>query len=396
MTDLELFLKYNRKIPLISYSSKINFLLNGTYQCNNNCSYCYNQNIRNIYKNAIIDKKTITNFLSIFKPIINNICWHGGETTLLDEDLIFFLEQEKQRLNIQCETNIQTNGILMTPEKIQRLNNKNIQIGYSFDGIFNNETRGVKITQSILSLIKDNQNIGFITVYNQEHIQQILENYYYYKQLGVSSVVSNFVHERTISQSYEQETAQINTADFVSCVFDYIKYWVYDIYGPIYDRTICSYIESFFKIPDVCTFRNCIGSHLLIDPYGNVGICGTNLLEDSIGNVNEVSNYQDILSSPKYLQILNAQEQLVQKHCLKCLWKDTCYGGCMEINHELDPAYNTISAASCNSMKKLMPKIFDLIKEIDITREDIYNPIFLDILKQNNYISLSEIKKREG
>ena len=100
MTDLELFLKYNQKIPLMMYSSKVNFLLNGTYNCNNNCSYCYNQNIRNIYKNAIIDKKTITNFLSIFKPVIGNICWHGGETTLLDEDLIFFLEQEKQRLNI--------------------------------------------------------------------------------------------------------------------------------------------------------------------------------------------------------------------------------------------------------------------------------------------------------
>lgn len=396
MTDLELFLKYNQKIPLMMYSSKVNFLLNGTYNCNNNCSYCYNQNIRNIYKNAIIDKKTITNFLSIFKPVIGNICWHGGETTLLDEDLIFFLEQEKQRLNIQCETNMQTNGILITPERLQLFKNNNINVGFSFDGVFNSETRGEKITQSILSLMKNNEKIGFITVYNQGHIHQILENYQYYKQLNISSIVSNFVHERTIEQKYEQETAQIDPISFVNYIFNYIKYWIYDINAPICDRTVCNYIESFFKIPDVCTFGDCLGSHLLVDPYGNVGICGVNLLEDNIGNVNEVSNYQDILSSPKYLQILNAQKRLVQEHCSGCLWKDTCYGGCMEINHELDPTYNTISAASCNSMKMLMPKIFDLIKEVDITRTDIYNPIFLDILKQNNYISLSEIKKREG
>ena len=49
----------------------------------------------------------------------------------------------------------------------------------------------------------------------------------------------------------------------------------------------------------------------------------------------------------------------------------------------------------CKYNKLLLYGIYELIKDIDINDVEQYNPIFLRLLKTNNYFSLTEIKEIE-
>lgn len=67
----------------------------------------------------------------------------------------------------------------------------------------------------------------------------------------------------------------------------------------------------------------------------------------------------------------------------------------MGLNYECDHSYQTISPRNCEYNHRLLDGIYELIKDIDVTRRDVYNPIFLQLLEENCYYSLTEIKEIE-
>ena len=98
-------------------------------------------------------------------------------------------EQIKTKNNYDFRTSFQTNGVLLTPEKIDFLNKLNIRWGTSFDGLDNNHNRGELSTKSILKLISTRKDMmpGFINVYTKETADHMIENYEYYKTIGVKN-----------------------------------------------------------------------------------------------------------------------------------------------------------------------------------------------------------------
>ncbi|MBO7209493.1 MAG: SPASM domain-containing protein [Methanobrevibacter sp.] len=131
-----------------------------------------------------------------------------------------------------------------------------------------------------------------------------------------------------------------------------------------------------------------------MDPYGNIGQCGSSAKDNTIVNIRDIEHYSDLLFHPALLNTLAKQQQLIKNSCKDCPWANVCNGGCMGNNYEHDPSYTTLNPRVCKYNKLLLNGIYELIKDIDI-EDKTYNPIFINLLKRNNYFSLTEIKEIE-
>lgn len=416
--DFKLFCKYNlidtyqkdkndqqliKKLKRRSYRSqyvhhhpmrRVLILMHGNYTCNANCIYCEHHLLRDDYKTAIMSEDIAEQVVKKLGPMTRELTWHGGEPTLLPESLIEKVEQSKEKYGVNFPTSLQTNAIALTPEKYEFFKSHNIRLGTSFDGIFNTRNRGENSTKAILNLLQNDPPFGFITVYIKDTVDYMIENYEYYKTLGVKRFQSCIVRENVIENSNPYLISAEKSAEKM---LEYINYWIHDTNNPILDSYVTRQIKRLLGRILICEDGNCIRGWIIIDPYGNIGLCGQSQSENGIVNIKDIDDYNDLFYHPKFLSAINKQNALM-KTCLegkKCPWYNVCNGGCMGNNYECDSNYQTISERGCKYNSLLLEGIYNLIKDIDITRTDIYNPYFLDVLKQNCYFSLTEIKQLE-
>jgi len=415
MTDKELFLKYNM-VPTNTYTKDeiltnklynneikwepvnlhhdILILLHGSYACNANCIYCENGELRKKYHNKFISKETLRLLIERLGSNIREITWHGGEPLLIPEDTIEYLEELKKEYHYNFPTTLQTNGILLTDEKIDFLDKLNIQWGTSFDGLQNDTSRGKASTQALLRLIKKYPNkTSFICVNYKDTIDNLINNYEYFKSLGVQATQSCVIKEIVLT---DNNPLLIKNEIAIQKVLEYINYWIHDIKNPIGDSYVTRSIERLLGITRVCEDSYCIGGWLIMDPDGNLGFCG-HAAEDpgGLGNIRDITSAHDLLYSPKYLSIIGKQVKL-EKTCSPCQYYNICHSGCTGLNYEYDHTYNTINPRNCEFQLGFLDGIYELIKDIDTSRRDLYNPMFLQLLRENNYYSLTEIKEIEN
>ena len=91
---------------------------------------------------------------------------------------------------------LQTNSVLLDEETLKFLDEYEIQFGTSFDGIDNSVSRGELSTKSILRCLEQfPHRIGFIGVTYKDTIGKMIDNYEYYKSLGVKGIQSCIVRE---------------------------------------------------------------------------------------------------------------------------------------------------------------------------------------------------------
>ena len=413
MTDKQLFLKYNmvptgwcKKTPELIRAIKqgeiswreppihksVLLLLHANYTCNCQCIYCEHQHLREEYRNAIMPEAMVREVVDKLGPILRNVTWHGGEPLLLPETTIAALEDEKQKMGFSFETMLQTNGINLSMDKLAFLDSLGIIIGTSFDGLHNDASRGVKSTEAMLRLLRDvPERMHFISVNYTDTIESLIENYEYLKSIGCRHFQNCVVRENII----ENDNKYIVKNDVaVPAVLKYIEYWMHDTNDPIPDSYVVRQIERVLGTTFLCEDSYCIGGWLIIDPFGNIGLCGHSQQNGGIVNIRDIRSYQDLITHPKYLSILNKQQKLV-KTCSDCEWYRVCYGACMGTNYEYDHSYNTINPRNCEYIKEVLSGILDLVLDIDMNHPEKYNPIFLKTLRDCCYFSLSEIKAIE-
>ena len=416
MNDKELFFKYNfisgtnktkeqiikeQNVPDETYhfmtdislkQKKWLILLHGTYACNASCIYCENHVLREKYNNAVITEDIIKQIVHKLGPNIREITWHGGESLLLPEKYFTLLREEIDKAKYNIKISLQTNSILLSPEKQKFLEDLQIEWGTSFDGLNNDEHRGHASTEAILNLLQRTSNLGTIAVTTNKTIHNLIANYEYLKSLGFQYTQSCIVREN-VGEGTNQFL--IDNDITIPEVLKYIDYWIHDTNHPMHDNYVERQINRLLGYIHTCEDVNCIGGWLVIDPLGNISTCGMVPKENNFGNIQNILTYHDILLNPKYIENLTRQKQLILNNCLNCEYLRCCYGGCMGLNFEQDHNYTTINQRHCNSTKKLLDGIYELIKNINTNETDKYNPYFLDILEKNKYFSLDEIKQIE-
>lgn len=388
--------KINRNNNQFKNSRQWLILLHGTYNCNANCIYCENHKLREKYQNKIIDKTIIEQIVYKLGNNIREITWHGGESLLLPEEYFELLYNLKNKLNLDFTISLQTNAILYDKNKENLLKQYNFRIGSSFDGLLNTNNRGILSTTSVLQVLERQKNyknqIGVIMVITKESINNLIENYQYMKSLGFKNIQTAIVRENVIEDT---NPYLINNNIAIPAILEYYKYWIYDINNPLFDSYLARQTERILGNPTMCEDTNCIGGWLVIDPLGNISTCGMDPETNNFGNIQEINNYQDILSNPKYLKCIMQQQQLINTQCSNCDILSICYGGCMGNNYETDHNYSKLNLRVCNFNKLLINGLCEILLNLDMTDLTIYNPYFLEILQKNNYYSLNEIKKIE-
>lgn len=420
MDDFKLFCKYNlidnegieKNAEMINHlkhrnvdknlyifedqNPSILILMHGNYSCNLNCIYCEHHLLREDYQTAIMTEEIAEQVILKLGPVTREITWHGGEPTLLPRSLVQRVEELKQKNNLTFRTTLQTNSVALTPDLIKFYDGLGIRFGTSFDGLFNDRNRGKKSTEAILNLLKtDPSRAGFITVYINDTVEYMIENYEYYKTLGVKNFQSCIVRENIV----ENTNPYIITVEkSVKNFLKYFNYWIHDTNNPIGDNYLIRQLKRTLGITSVCEDVDCIRRWIIVDPFGNIGQCGHKQSESGFCNIKDIDDYKDLFYNNKYLSDIGKQKKLALQ-CRdkeKCPWYSVCFGGCMGNNYELDPTYTKLNDRMCNFNKNILYGIYDIIKDIDITEKEKYNPIFLDVLQNCNYFSLTEIKQIEN
>lgn len=138
-------------------------VLRVTEKCNLNCRYCYAEVENPEDMTFEIAKCAIDEFYKKFGDF--KIQFTGGEP-ILNYELILEIVDYLKKIGISVPMNIQTNGTLLTKEKIIKLNENKIGISISIDGfgrkndslrpMKNNNASGFKIVDENISYMAEN------------------------------------------------------------------------------------------------------------------------------------------------------------------------------------------------------------------------------------------------
>lgn len=172
-------------------------LVDATLDCNLKCKYCYNQFLRDRFRDEITNVKAIKDAI---KRVYNlglgkQAVLHGGEPLLLSKD------QLDELLGYICSltgnSNVQTNGTLIDNEIIKIFKRNNTSVGVSIDGP--GELNRFRMSQKLTSRVIDNIfwlkeegiRVGVIMVLHRanglpEHRKQLKDFIYRLSEAGIT------------------------------------------------------------------------------------------------------------------------------------------------------------------------------------------------------------------
>jgi len=146
----------------LSANVSVIFIMLGD-NCNLQCKYCMQHDIRNEDKVKEINKDI---YLFIKEKVdaqdgIIDIRFYGGEPLLYYDKIVEIVNNLK---GTNCTYSIITNGKLLTEEKINWLNENDIRVAISWDGNSSIKTRGYDVVINKGDLLYKIKNLGFNSV----------------------------------------------------------------------------------------------------------------------------------------------------------------------------------------------------------------------------------------
>lgn len=131
----------------------------------------------------------------------------------------------------------------------------------------------------------------------------------------------------------------------------------------------------------VCTFRDCFGMFLAIDPYGDIYSCQrfAGKPEYRLGNIADHPTMTDLVNSPMAQRLL-ARETVMQEKCDNCEHYSYCKGGC---------AYNAI--AGSDRFDSVDPNCEAYKSEFSIIKSRLHE----EMVSDDNFQAISEFGPSE-
>lgn len=176
-----------------------------TERCNFNCSYCYYRKESGDTLTLEQLKKGLNHFFNQIKDTKQHIyvTIMGGEP-LLEKKLMFqaidIINNEKEKRKLMLETNVFTNGSMLTNELAKKIIGKDVKVSISIDGIkkSNDSYRKIKgsnkstydlVSERIKALSNDVKVKTYINmVFTPETCKYITESFKQISTLGVYSI----------------------------------------------------------------------------------------------------------------------------------------------------------------------------------------------------------------
>lgn len=366
-----------------------------TLNCPASCSYCFGP-----HEGSPIMSQEIIEYivqwqkkLRITTPL--EITFHGGEPLLVGNS---FFSQALPRLTngLSPRTvrfSLQSNLWLLNDELCDTLHRHNVSLGTSLDGPkqINDAQRGNgsynKTMAGIRRALTHGINTACICTFTNSSVNMHKDIF----QFFLNEDLNFSVHGSIPSIHFRESDKWILPSQ------DYGKLLVslFEIYLQNLDRIRINTFDSLARsIPagrgSICTFTDCIGDYLAVDPFGDIYPCQrfVGVPEYKLANVAALPALSDLQNTPVWRKFGERQERITGE-CGQCDFFNICLGGCPYNN------FTSLHSGSGGSDRdpycEAYKRIFEYISNRAL--EEFFSPENIDDIVQHNDMEQSLLRK---
>lgn len=322
----------------------ITVIISVTGQCNLSCKYCYRNTMHYTQKMCLSTRllRELYTKLDSYSHIA--LVWHGGEPLMMPKEFFEETLTDAERIlgSRLISNSIQSNGTLMDEGWLNLFDAHNVKIGFSFDGLANEITRGQsgKIEMFINLLEKTKHPVSFIHVLSRYNVDRLNEDYEIYRL-------------RNWSIRFSVDYTDLESFDRCSMVLEGLyRRW-------INDKGCKARFITFEKIngkittPD-CSIAGCISRFISVSPDGRLWPCAR--MADSrycFGTIFEINSIRDAFCSQGSINLLHDSNERIKNCKEKCAIFDRCHGGCNAV-HMSFGSVSSVAGPYCKCMQSLI------------------------------------------
>ena len=320
------------------------FIIKISSECNLKCEYCYTRKNK-----GELSEETLAHIANLIVNWIkkNNlkrikIGFLGGEPLLFTEKIEFFISQLYSLMNGKNDAislSIQSNGTLLTKEKIRWIKKRKIIIGVSLDGPeeindtarkFPDGSGSYKIIRNhIQDLIKANIEPRIITVIHKYNWNKVAEIINHFVNLGVRIFRFNPILP---ANKYAEEFSITPNQFFEAMKETYNTLETLKRQGiEVIEKTTRDFIFLLKGyITNMCLKDPC-GAGLNMLVFNNDGwIYPCDMLIHEEFKMRPINETKDIseLKRNSVLKKLIDRRRKIPKKCINCIFRSYCNGGC--------------------------------------------------------------------
>lgn len=343
---------------------KIDLTIKPTMACNMTCKHCFNgdtfvpANILDVETALVLVEKACKEFNKV------KIVFHGGEPSLAGIKFYrtFFegIRAYRNKYGTEFNTLFTTNGVLLTDEFIDLLNENNVLINVSFDGPFNGVLR--QHTQHVQDIIFKIRDKGgrfrcFCTL-SKHSVPFLREIYDWFKDNNL-----NFKTLPVEKRGYAKTNSQIimDPEDLVNNFESVYRFWITDKDCQISYSTF----EEFANLRRTIQHRKFwFGRKIALHPDGKLYVFGRpNDVNYEIGTPYDVEKLSDCFESECYQQYLETLAKIRNSRCGNCESNGVCGGVNINIAYLYVDDLELIDY-SCHQSNMIFQRILSVNDEI--------------------------------
>lgn len=335
------------------------------YTCNFKCIYCYSAAGRSSKQIEFEKIKAVIDYLFCSGKTQTNpyiINFSGGGEPLLSFDLIKqtveYIEHVNEGKSYIYNVGLVTNGSLITPEIIDYLQNKKIDMAVSFEILerLQNKERGCydKVSANIDMMLEKDFPFGIRTTFTPESVHHMCEM--------IDELSRRFHKLRKVVYDTVLSPDLFPTPESLESYYDTFveEYYKAKKLGKEKDIMVESTaVETLSMVRD----RTCDGK-IVLTPMGTISSCARisspqeRLYNDYIyGKVEDGKGL--VFDYEKFRNIMATSNIYTQPICANCFAKWNCGGGCRLFHDSFSPDFEEVR---CRFVRKgLSRQMFDVL-----------------------------------
>jgi uncharacterized protein len=309
------------------------FMIIPSLSCPAACSYCFGPNI-----GPTMDADMVRQVVSFVEKMAIethqekvDITFHGGEPLCSGYDIIALLVSQLRDKFCSLSINMQSNLWLLDDRFCELFSKYHVSIGTSLDGPkwLNDAQRGEgyfdKTMNGIRLAAKHGIRVGCIATFTSRTMRHWREVFDFFLENNINFSIHPSVAtmEKTTDLAITPEAYALLLKEMFECYMDHDK----DIDIATFNQ-YCRGVA--LGAGHVCTFKDCFGMFLAIDPCGDIFSCQRFAGKRSfrMGNVKNSPTFEELQSSAAAQRILQRETE-IQDACGSCEHYSYCRGGCL-------------------------------------------------------------------
>lgn len=311
--------------------------------------------------------KTIVSYLKKIDDKEKDICFHGGEPSLLGADYLANLYDIIRTADNKITISIQSNLLNIPDDLIKVFAEYDVRVSTSIDGpiSIHDKFRKDKVGNGTFSRVMANVNncqakgleVGLICTLNQSNCRIPEELYYFFKGIGLPYKI-NWVHK---IGGGTDSVVNIDNSQLSTCIIQLLTTFLSDESPSIVDDTSIEFMIGTMSGKMVsCSMKGaCQKEFICVEANGDVYPCDAfsylpNAKKYCFGNI--ITDGEAVFNATNRQELAKRGPKTITE-CYKCKYQHLCHGGCL-----LDSQMENI-IGSKNSFCEAYHTIFDFCAE---------------------------------